>query len=84
LEVNIKQAEDSNLVDTTTLEIIDKTATQLGVEKVPVSWKGLVAVQEEIIRPDVLRSGIFCHRIVVKSLTLPQQTVAVGKVSQSI
>ena len=45
------------MVDATTLEIIDKTATQLGVEKVPVSWKGLVAVQEEIIRPDVLRSG---------------------------
>jgi hypothetical protein len=37
LEVNIKQAEDSNLVDATTLEIIDKTATQLGVEKIPVS-----------------------------------------------
>jgi hypothetical protein len=66
------------LVDATAQEIIDKTATQLGVEKVPVSWKDLVAIQEEIIRPDVQRSGIFSHRIAVKSLTLPQQTVAVG------
>ena len=49
------------MVDANAREIIDKTATQLGVEKVPVSWKELVAVQEEIIRPDVLRSGIFCQ-----------------------
>ena len=56
------------MVDATAQEIIDKTATQLGVEKVPVSWKGLVAVQEEIIRPDMLRSGIFVTALRFKIL----------------